>query len=49
MNVLFNIDPGLGKIAITLEDLLSAFIGALVFLAFPGVIGLLRKTEADKG
>ncbi len=37
---LFKIDLGLGEIAITLEDLVAAFIGSLLFL---GVVWLIRR------
>ena len=45
---LLNIDLGFGKIAITLEDLLSAFIGSLLFLAVLGVIKHRRSRKLDK-
>ena len=45
---LFGIDLGLGKIAITFEDLLSALIGSLIFLALLGIVRLRRKTKPDK-
>ena len=37
---LFNIDLGLGELAITFEDLLAAFIGSLILLA---IIAFLRR------
>ena len=45
---LFGIDLGLGQIAITFEDLLSALIGSLIFLALLGIIRLRRKSKSDK-
>lgn len=42
---LLKIDLGLGQIAITFEDLLSAFVGSLVFLALLGIIKWRRRTK----
>ncbi len=41
----FNIDLGLGDLAITLEDLLSALIGSLIFL---GMLWIMQKRSKDK-
>jgi len=41
----FNIDLGLGDLAITLEDLLSALIGSLIFL---GMLWIIQKRSKDK-
>ena len=40
------IDFGLGELSISLRDLLSAFIGALIFLA--GIWWIRRKKAKDK-
>ena len=46
---LFNIDLGLGSLAITFEDLLSAFVGSLFFLAVLWfLIRSRRKKKAHK-
>ena len=42
---LFNIDFGLGDVAISLKDLISAFIGSLILLL---VIWLARKRRKNK-
>ena len=42
---LFNIDLGLGELAISFEDMLSAFIGCLLFLA---VLWYLQKKRREK-
>lgn len=42
---LFNIDLGLGNIAVSLEDLISAFIGSLCFLA---ILWYMRKSYRHK-
>ncbi|MHC4206609.1 MAG: GlsB/YeaQ/YmgE family stress response membrane protein [Planctomycetota bacterium] len=42
---LFNIDLGLGNLAVTFEDLLSAFIGSLFFLAILWFINRYRRKK----
>jgi len=42
---LFNIDLGLGGIAITFEDLLSAFVGSLILLAVLGFVRYRRRAK----
>ncbi len=42
----FNIDLGLGELAITFEDLLSAFIGSLIFL---GAVWIIQKRSKARG
>ena len=45
----FNIDLGLGSLAITFEDLISAFVGSLFFLAVLWfLIRSRRKKKAHK-
>jgi uncharacterized membrane protein YeaQ/YmgE (transglycosylase-associated protein family) len=44
---LLNIDLGLGNISISFEDLLSAFVGSLIFLALLGIMKRRRKGKAD--
>jgi uncharacterized membrane protein YeaQ/YmgE (transglycosylase-associated protein family) len=44
---LLNIDLGLGNISISFEDLLSAFVGSLIFLALMGIMKRRRKGKAD--
>ena len=41
----FNIDLGLGSLAITFEDLISAFVGSLFFLA---VLWFLIRSRRNK-
>ena len=40
---LFNINLGLGAIAITFEDLIAAFLGSLIFLAIVWGVQKYRK------
>jgi uncharacterized membrane protein YeaQ/YmgE (transglycosylase-associated protein family) len=44
---LFKIDLGLGSLAVTFEDLLSAFIGSLFFLAVLWFIIRSRKKKKE--
>ena len=44
---LFSIDLGLGQLSISFEDLLSAFVGSLLFLALLGIMKRRRKGKAD--
>jgi len=44
----FGIDLGLREIAITFEDLISAFLGSLVFLAVLAIVKYIRKAKAEK-
>lgn len=45
---LFEIDLGLGEIAITLEDLVAAFLGSLLFLGAVWLIQRQRKAGAQE-
>jgi uncharacterized membrane protein YeaQ/YmgE (transglycosylase-associated protein family) len=45
---IFDINLGLGNIAITAQDLVSAFLGSLVFLIVLAIVKYVRKTKADK-
>jgi len=42
---IFNIDLGLRDIAISLQDLVSAFLGSLVFLAILAIVKYVRKKK----
>ena len=42
---LFNIDLGLGNLAVTFEDLLSAFIGSLSFMV---ILWFLKRYQSKK-
>jgi uncharacterized membrane protein YeaQ/YmgE (transglycosylase-associated protein family) len=39
---LFNIDLGLGELAVSFQDLLSAFLGSFIFL---GAVWLIRRRD----
>ena len=43
----FSIDLGLGDIAVSLEDLLAAFIGSLIFLGILWLVQRIRKAKTD--
>ena len=43
---LFNIDLGLGELAITFDDLLAAFIGSLIFLGGVWLMQRQRKVKS---
>ena len=45
---ILNIDLGLGDLTVSLEDLVSAFIGSLILLAAWWGIGKLRKAKAKE-
>jgi len=45
---LFKIDMGLGSLKVTFEDLLSAFIGSLLFLVVLWYIRKSRKKKLEK-
>lgn len=45
---LFNVDTGLGSLIVTFDDLLSAFIGSLLFLAVLWYIMKFRKKKAGE-
>jgi len=44
---LFGIDLGLGELAISFQDLVSAFVGSLIFLA--AVLVVKKQMEKKKG